>query len=391
MSIGRSGESSSLRGNLISIMAEALPSEHRALDGFVLSRTPRPAPGPEQRQTIDDLMNERRDSDGRAAGDGGEDGRGRPRRESRPAAGQQRFAHVRVRDLRISFGVEGGSAEAVRGVDLEVGFGETVAIVGESGSGKSATALALMGLLPDNARVSGSIEVGGVDILTKDERFLREKVRGQQVGMVFQDPMTTLNPVLRVGRQVTEGLVAHGRIDRRSARRRASELLMPGAHQRQRTASRPISAPVLGRDAAAGSDGDGSGVAARLVDRGRAHDGARCDHPGAGVAAVPRGAARDRGRALLLISHDLGVVAGVTNRIYVMYAGRIVESGPVEDVFLRPRHPYTVGIVGERAERRTSREAVGGDARAAAERRQCAGRVFLPAALRGQPRERRSV
>jgi len=248
---------------------------------------------------------------------------------------------LRVRGLDVSFG--GGSLRAVRGIDLDIARGEVLGLVGESGSGKSVTALALVGLLPKFARVRGEVTIGGVQVLTADPDRLR-RLRGHDVGMVFQDPATTLNPVLRVGRQITEGQVAIGRLRAGAAPDRAVALLrevdMPDPARRAREYPHQFSGGMRQRGVIAMAV---SGRPSLLI----------ADEPTtaldvtvqAQVLAMLARKQAETGAALLLITHDLGVVAEQADGIAVMYAGRVVETGPAAEVLAEPRHPYTVGLL----------------------------------------------
>ncbi len=248
-----------------------------------------------------------------------------------------------VRGLTVTFVGSGRSVSAVRGIDFDVYANEVLGIVGESGSGKSVTSLAISGLLPDTAVVKGSIRLGGIEVTTLDAEHLRQ-MRGRDVGMIFQDPTTTLNPVLPIGRQVIEGQVAHRQIAPNKAAQRAIELLrevdMPDPagrvdqypHQfsggmRQRVV---IAMAMAGRPKLIIADEPTTALDVTVQ---------------AQVLAVLAKRQADTGAAVILITHDLGVVAEVAHRVAVMYGGRIVESGPVEEIFKRPRHPYTVGLL----------------------------------------------
>jgi peptide/nickel transport system ATP-binding protein len=231
----------------------------------------------------------------------------------------------------------------VHDVDLTVGEGERVGLIGESGSGKSLTALGVMGLLPEDVKATGSVKLAGVDhdLIGADERRL-SKVRGRDVAMVFQEPMTALNPTMRVGDQVAEAMLIHRtRPTKRAAREAAVELLdrvqLPevarayphqlSGGQRQRI----VVALALANDPAL------------LV----------CDEPTTALDVTVQALVLDlivkgveaRNSALLFITHDLAVVATVCQRVLVMYGGRVVESGPVSEVFTQPRHRYTQGLL----------------------------------------------
>jgi len=239
---------------------------------------------------------------------------------------------VRVRDKTL-----------VEDVSLTVGPGERVGLIGESGSGKSLTALSVLGLLPEDVRASGSVRLADVDhdLIGADERRL-SRVRGRHLAMVFQEPMTALNPTMRIGDQVAEAMLIHDTVPgRRAARAAAVELLarvqLPDAlrayphqlsgGQRQRV----VLALALANDPAL------------LI----------CDEPTTALDVTVQAMVLDlilrgvteRSSALLFITHDLAVVATVCQRVLVMYGGRVVESGPVNEVFTRPRHRYTQGLL----------------------------------------------
>ncbi|GIU87680.1 MAG: ABC transporter ATP-binding protein [Acidimicrobiia bacterium] len=249
-----------------------------------------------------------------------------------------------VEGLRVTFPAPGGAAvRAVDGLDLAVAAGETVGIVGESGSGKSAAMLAVMGLLPGRARVGGSVRFRGEELLGRPEKELR-RLRGGKLAMVFQDPGSSLNPVLTVGRQIAEAVRAHQGGSRGDARRRAVELLAAvgvpspatavdrhphelsgGMRQRVLIATAVANDPeVLILDEA--TTALDVTVQAQVLEL---------------VASIQ---ART-GCAVLLVSHDLGVVAGLADRVAVVYAGRVVEHGPVDDVLGAPVHPYTRALL----------------------------------------------
>ena len=248
-----------------------------------------------------------------------------------------------VRGLTVTFVGSGRSVPAVRGIDFDVDANEVLGIVGESGSGKSVTSLAISGLLPPTAQVRGSIQLEGVEVTTLDAESLR-KMRGRDVGMVFQDPTTTLNPVLPVGRQVIEGQVAHGQVQASQAAQRAVALLrevdIPDPEGRVNQFPHQFSGGMRQRAVIAMAM---SGRPRLII----------ADEPTtaldvtvqAQVLAVLAKRQADTGAAVILITHDLGVVAEVAHKVAVMYGGRIVESGPVEEIFKRPRHPYTVGLL----------------------------------------------
>jgi peptide/nickel transport system ATP-binding protein len=249
-----------------------------------------------------------------------------------------------VRDLAVSFRTEDGTVQAVDRVSFEARAGELMAVVGESGCGKSVMAMALSGLLPRNATVSGSVELAGQQLVGASRADLR-RVRGSRIAYIFQEPMTSVNPVFTVGRQVAEVLRVHVGMDRRRAMDRAAELLdLVGiANPRERLKQYPhqLSGGLRQRVMIAMAVAADPEV---LV----------ADEPTtaldvtvqAGILDVLRDL-RDRiGAAVVLITHDLGVVADIADRVMVMYAGRVVERGEIHELFARPRHHYTVGLLG---------------------------------------------
>ncbi len=250
---------------------------------------------------------------------------------------------LEIRDLDVRFRVSGGSVHAVRGLDLTIARGEVAAIVGESGSGKSATMLAVLGLLDPNASVTGSAKLEGLELIGAPGAVLR-KIRGGRIGMIFQDPMTSLNPVLTVGRQIAEAVITHQRISPGDAEKKAVELLemvaMPSAKDRARTYPHELSGGMRQRVM----------IAMALANE---PDILIADEPTtaldvtiqAQILQVLRDLQRVRALTVVLITHDLGVVAGLADRVHVMYAGKVVEGGPVIDIFHRPNHPYTTGLL----------------------------------------------
>jgi peptide/nickel transport system ATP-binding protein/oligopeptide transport system ATP-binding protein len=251
-----------------------------------------------------------------------------------------------VRDLRVGFVTEGGSVQAVDGVSFDLAPGEVLAIVGESGSGKSVTAQTMLGLTRSpNARIEGSVTLGGTELLEASEAELRG-VRGERIGMVFQDPMTSFNPVYRVGHQIVEAIRAHrGETRKEEARDRAIEMLdavgIPNAARRVDDYPHEFSGGMRQRAMIA--------MALALEP-----DVLIADEPTtaldvtvqAQILALLRRLNEERGLATILITHDLGVVAEIADRVLVMYAGRVVEQGALEDIFYDPQHPYTWGLLG---------------------------------------------
>jgi oligopeptide/dipeptide ABC transporter ATP-binding protein len=248
-----------------------------------------------------------------------------------------------VKDLYVSFPTPDGVVQAVRGVSFDIAQHELIGIVGESGSGKSVTFLAVMGLLPKTARVSGSIRVAGEELVGRPDKEIR-KVRGKKVAMIFQDPLTALNPVHRVGDQIVEMINSHQDIDKDDADKRAVELLdlvgIPQAATRARQYPHEFSGGMRQR----------AMIAMAIANE---PDILIADEPTtaldttvqAQILDVIQNVQHELGAAVAFITHDLGVIARVADRVQVMYAGRIVERGEAYDLFLRPTHPYTLGLL----------------------------------------------
>jgi peptide/nickel transport system ATP-binding protein len=249
---------------------------------------------------------------------------------------------LRIDDLHVS--VHDGLATAVRGVSLRVGAAETVGLVGESGSGKTLTCRAALGLLPAGCRIgSGSVSFAGQDV-TSASRRTWENIHGSQVGAVFQDPASYLNPSLTVGAQLAEVLRVKGRLSRQQARRRAIELFGDvGLHQPERVFHQipaELSGGMLQRAMVAIAISCGP----RLLIADEATTALDVTIQ-AEVIDLLLDLRQRNGLAVMFVSHDLAVVAELCDRIYVFYAGQVVESGTVEDIVLRPRHPYTKALV----------------------------------------------
>ncbi|MCX8999663.1 ABC transporter ATP-binding protein [Rhizobiaceae bacterium BDR2-2] len=248
-------------------------------------------------------------------------------------------ALIEVRDFSVAF----GAAQPVKGVSFDVHPGEMLAIVGESGSGKSLTALGLIGLLPSHAKKGGEILLDGRSLLKLSEREWRA-IRGRDIGMIFQEPMTSLNPVLTVGEQIVEVLRIHERIDRHQARRRAIELLelvnIPEAGRRVDDYPHQLSGGMRQRVMIA------IGVACnpKLLIADEATTALDVTIQ-AQILQLLDNLRRDLNMAVVLITHDLGIVAQWADRVMVMYAGRKVEEGLPEPVFEHPYHPYTRGLL----------------------------------------------
>ena len=249
-----------------------------------------------------------------------------------------------VEHLSVQFWTGGGTVYAVNGISFEVPAGETLGIVGESGCGKSVTALALLGLLPRAGRVkSGTARLEGRDLLQLKDRELR-KLRGRQIAMIFQDPMTSLNPVLTIGRQIREALQAHFEMNRKEAEARAAELIdrvgIPSAKARLRDYPHQFSGGMRQR----------AMIAMALACEPKL---LIADEPTtaldvtiqAQILDLLRELVAEENAALILITHDLGVVAGMCERVNVMYGGMFMETGSAEQLFGAPRHPYTLGLL----------------------------------------------
>ena len=252
---------------------------------------------------------------------------------------------LQVDDLQTYFYTRGGLVKAVDGVSFSLGRGETLAIVGESGCGKSVTALSILRLVadPPGRIVGGSVRLDGVDLIALDEDAMRA-IRGNQISMIFQEPMTSLNPVMTIGRQISEALILHQRLSHRAALKRAIEMLqlvgIPEPAQRVKEYPHQLSGGMRQR----------AMIAMALA----------CN-PKVLIADEPTSALdvtiqaqildlmaklqRELGTALILITHDLGVVAETAERVIVMYAGRKVEEATVGALFARPLHPYTRGLI----------------------------------------------
>ena len=254
-------------------------------------------------------------------------------------------AVLEVRDLRTHFFTRAGTVPAVDGVSLSVDQGEVLGLVGESGSGKSVTGFSIMGLVDAPGRiVSGSIRLGGEELVGRSEADWR-RIRGNRVAMIFQDPMMTLNPVLRVDTQMIEAITAHERVSRRAAKARARDALaavgIPSPEERLDAYPHQFSGGMRQRVA----------IAIALLN---GPDLVVADEPTTALDVTIQAQilfevqklAAETGTALVWITHDLAVVGGLADRLAVMYAGRIVETGDTDAVLDAPRHPYTVGLIG---------------------------------------------
>ena len=259
--------------------------------------------------------------------------------------GQSGEPVLAVRDLRVQFGTEQGRAQVVNGVTYDLRPGETLAVVGESGSGKSVSALALTGLLPTPpARIGGSVLFEGSELVGAGEDALR-RVRGPGIGMVFQDPMSSLNPVLKIGLQITESLTEHLGLKGQAARDRAAELLelvgIPDPRRRLDDYPHQFSGGMRQRVMIA----IGLACEPKVLIADEATTALDVTTQAQIVELVNRLQA-ELGMAVLWITHDLGVVAGIADRVLVMYSGQVVEEAPVEALYADPRHPYTRGLLG---------------------------------------------
>jgi oligopeptide/dipeptide ABC transporter ATP-binding protein len=251
---------------------------------------------------------------------------------------------LEVTGLEVDFRTKDGVVHAVRGIDFSIAPGEVLGIVGESGSGKSVTALATMGLLPKSALVRGSIRYQGRELLGLKEKQLTG-VRGTGIAMIFQDPMTSLNPVYSIGWQIAEAIRAHQSISKDAAQARAIELLemvgIPNPSERVNNYPHEFSGGMRQRVVIAIAMANDPNVI--LADEPTTALDVTVQ---AQVLASLKTALTQTHAALLLITHDLGVIAGLADRVLVMYAGRPVEIGTVEDVFYKPSMPYTLGLLG---------------------------------------------
>ncbi|HQZ35400.1 MAG TPA: ABC transporter ATP-binding protein [Ilumatobacteraceae bacterium] len=248
-----------------------------------------------------------------------------------------------LKDLRVTFQTMNGKVSAVRGVDLDVAPGEMVGVVGESGSGKSVTFLGIMGLLPNSAITSGSATVDGIELVGAANSTMR-KVRGKKIAMIFQDPLSALNPVYRVGDQIVEMIQSHQSMSKSAAHARAIELLdivgIPQPKQRSRQYPHEFSGGMRQRVMIAMAISNDPDV---LI----------ADEPTtaldvtvqAQILEVIQRIQKEMNKAVVMITHDLGVIARVADRVQVMYAGRVVERAGVDELFTHPTHPYSEGLL----------------------------------------------
>ena len=248
-----------------------------------------------------------------------------------------------VQDLRVSFRAYGGTVQALRGISLELKKGETLAIVGESGSGKSVTSKAIMGILPMNASIDeGSIMYDGMDLTRVDESRMHE-IRGKRIGLVFQDPLSSLNPIMKVGKQIMEVLTRRG-MSKHEARERALQLM------------RDVGIPEPERRIDQYPFQFSGGMRQRIVIAIALAGNPEiliCDEPTtaldvtvqARILELINKIRAERNLSVIFITHDMGVVAQMADRICVMYAGKVVETGTAEEIFFEPAHPYTWALL----------------------------------------------
>lgn len=272
---------------------------------------------------------------------------------------------LQIRDLDISFRTTAGPVHAIRGVNIDLNKGETVAIVGESGSGKSVTMKAAMGILASNATVTngtiefsyhhqdGSLET--VDIISKNKKWIRRHINGKRIAMVFQDPMTSLDPTMNIGKQIMEGMIWHFKTSKKDAWDKSVELLkevgIEDAEKRMKQYPHQLSGGMRQRVV----------IAIALACN---PDLLICDEPTtaldvtiqAKIIELIRRIQKERGISVIYITHDLGVVAKVADFVNVMYAGKIVEKGNIDEIFYDPKHPYTWGLLSAMPDLDTSDE-----------------------------------
>jgi peptide/nickel transport system ATP-binding protein len=250
---------------------------------------------------------------------------------------------LEINNLNVTFSIQTGEVAAVRDVSFNIAESGTLGLVGESGSGKSATALAILRLLPPQARITGTIRFAGDDLLNLGAEAMRQ-IRGSRISMIFQEPMTALNPVMRVGDQIAEAVLAHARVSKREAWQRTVDALrdvaIPDPEQRARDYPHQLS----------GGQRQRVMIAMALVNRPQL---LIADEPTtaldvtiqAQILDLLQGLREKYKLAMLFISHDLGVVSRVAAHVAVMYAGEIVEMGPVSRIFAAAQHPYTRGLI----------------------------------------------
>jgi oligopeptide/dipeptide ABC transporter ATP-binding protein len=249
-----------------------------------------------------------------------------------------------VQDLKVQFAVPGGTVTAVDGINFEIDRGEIVGIVGESGSGKTMTALSILRLIPDPGKItSGRILYGEKDVVEMTDEEIRE-FRGNEVAMIFQDPMTSLNPVLRVGFQVEEAMAAHSRFTHQQAKERVIPMLqrvrIPAAKDRVRDYPHQFSGGM--RQRAMIAMGVSNEPSLLIADEPTTALDVTVQ---ASIIELLRDLSRELRAAVILITHNMALVASLCNRVIVMYAGRVVEEGPTRAIFKNPQHPYTWSLL----------------------------------------------
>jgi peptide/nickel transport system ATP-binding protein len=252
---------------------------------------------------------------------------------------------LELRRLAVSFATDDGTVQAVDGIDLALQRGRTLGLVGESGCGKSVTSLAVMGLLPpENSRVSGEVHFEGRDLLKIAPNELRD-LRGARLAMIFQEPMTSLNPAYTIGNQIIEAIQRHQGLNAADARARAIAVLklVRISNPEKRVDDYPHKLSGGMRQRAMIAMALACGPQLLIADEPTTALDVTIQ---AQILDLMRGLRRDTGTAIILITHDLGVVAEMADDVAVMYAGQIVERAPVASLFARPEHPYTVGLLG---------------------------------------------
>jgi oligopeptide/dipeptide ABC transporter ATP-binding protein len=251
---------------------------------------------------------------------------------------------LRIQDLHVQFDAPGGIVKAVDGISFEVDRGEIVGIVGESGSGKTMTALSLLRLIPEPGKItSGRILYGEKDVVEMTDEEIRE-FRGNEVAMIFQDPMTSLNPVLRIGFQVEEAMIAHRRFTNQQAKERVVPMLqrvrIPAAKERARDYPHQFSGGM--RQRAMIAMGISNEPSLLIADEPTTALDVTVQ---ASIIELIRDLSRELRAAVILITHNMALVASLCNRVIVMYAGRVVEEGPTRAIFKNPQHPYTWSLL----------------------------------------------
>jgi peptide/nickel transport system ATP-binding protein len=268
----------------------------------------------------------------------------RAARDARDAVDARDAPLLEITGLTVTIGSGPNALTAVRGIDLTLGRGESLGIVGESGAGKSLSMLSVTSLLPKNARLGGSVKLKGVELIGLGNRELR-RIRGAQVGMIFQDPMTSLNPVFTVGRQVAEAIKIHNPgMSRKAVEEASIDLLASVAipSPKDRVHSYPFELSGGMRQRVMIAIAIANNPALLIADEPTTALDVTIQ---AQILRLLQRLAEERDMALVLITHDLGVIAGMVDRVAVMYAGRIVEGRATTDLFADPRHPYTKALL----------------------------------------------